>query len=85
MLQNESFTELPLLSTHGALLLHLLSCQPLQNTMHVETVTTMTRHCVYGYIALFYESCLSSKCVCVGGGVGVGVGEWGGGGEDYQL
>ena len=40
-----SFAELPLLSTHWALLLHLLGLEPLLNTMQVETVTTLAGYC----------------------------------------
>lgn len=38
----ESLLELPLLSTHGTLLLHLLRVQPLQDAVHVETVGALT-------------------------------------------
>ena len=38
------FTELPFLSAHRTVLLHLLSSQPLHDTVHVETVLTMTSH-----------------------------------------
>ena len=38
-------TELPVLSAHGALLGHLLSCQPLQDAVHVETVPALTCNC----------------------------------------
>ena len=37
---------MPILATHGTLLLDLLSLQPLLNAVQVETVTTLTRHCV---------------------------------------
>ena len=40
-----SFAELPLLSTHWALLLHLLGLEPLLNTVQVETVTTLAGYC----------------------------------------
>ena len=33
-----SFLELPLLAAHGAVLLHLLRVQPLEDAMHVEAV-----------------------------------------------
>ncbi len=41
----ELVTELPLLAAHGALLLQLLGCQPLQDAVHVETVPAAAYHC----------------------------------------
>ena len=42
----QSLAELPFLSAHWTMLLHLLSCQPLQDAVHVETVTTVARNCM---------------------------------------
>lgn len=36
-----SLLELPLLTAHGAVLLHLLRVQPLEDTVHVETVRAL--------------------------------------------
>lgn len=38
----ESLLELPLLATHGTLLLDLLGVQPLQDAVHVEAVGALT-------------------------------------------
>ena len=37
--------EVPLLSAHGTLLGHLLSCQPLEDAVHVEDVLALAKHC----------------------------------------
>ena len=53
---------MPVLTTHGTLLLDLLSLQPLLNAVEVETVTTLTRHCVCVCVCM----CVC-VCVCIQG------------------
>ncbi len=40
-----SVTEVPVLSAHRTLLGHLLSCQPLEDAVHMETMFALSGHC----------------------------------------
>lgn len=59
-----SLLELPLLATHGAVLLHLLRVQPLEDAVHVEAVGTLSPHqgaVVTGHLTCNEEGQASGK------------------------